>query len=42
MAKKFNKTSIMNITERKKVKNEIKVLGWGPSASIKEAIFNIT
>lgn len=32
----------MNVTDRKKVKDEIKVLAWGPYSAIKDAIFSIS
>lgn len=41
VAKKFDKASVMNITDRKGVKTEIKVIAWGPYESIKKAIFDI-
>lgn len=31
----------MNVTDRKNIKDEIKVLAWGPLHSVKAAIFNI-
>jgi hypothetical protein len=42
VAKKFNKVAIMNVTDRKRVKHEIKVLAWGPQDTIVETICNIT
>lgn len=32
----------MNVTDRKRVKDEIKVLAWGPYDSIKAAISRIS